>query len=411
MHHSHVISIMKTLRAISSGVGIMLVLALIAITLAPWNASAAVISRPFEISGWIPYWRAATGTADILPRLERFTEVNPFGYNVTPEGRLSDVAVLSQEPWTTLQKEAKAKNVRYIPTVMWSDAEAMHRILSNTASRQLLVRQIVDEVNVNEYDGVDIDFEGKRYETGPYFSKFLQELYKAMGKKWVQCTIETRTPLADRYYGIEQPKDAGQYANDFKVINANCDRVRFMSYDQQTVDQKRASETTEPYGPVADTVWVEKTIKEALKTIPARKIMLGIPTYGYEWEVRTYANNEHTYDLLWSFNPQYGWDLANEYNITPGRNFGGELGFTYFPKDSALSLPRPATPWPFNLVANAASALTTANNSNMTYRMMTWHDSQAIADKVALAKKLGIRGVSVFKIDGGEDPKMWDVLK
>lgn len=377
----------------------------------PTSVSAAVWSKPFEVSGWIPYWRAATGTADVLPHLSQLTEINPFGYTVTKEGRLNDAAVLTQEPWTTLRAEAKKKKVRYIPTVMWSDAEAMHSVLCDAPKRQLLVRMIVDEVKVNDFDGIDIDFEGKKYETKQCFSSFLKELYAAMGDKWVQCTIESRTPIADRYYGTEAPKDAGQYVNDFAVINKNCDRVRFMTYDQQTIDAKREAEVAEPYAPVADTVWVEKAIREAMKTIPARKIVMGIPTYGYEWEVRTYANNEHTYDLLWSFNPQWGIDLAAKYNITPGRNAGGELGFTYFPEGSALSLPRPNISWPFNLVASAASALATSQNTNLSYRMVTWQDSQAIADKVALAKKLGIRGVAVFKMDGGQDPKMWEVLK
>ena len=87
------------------------------------------------------------------------------------------------------------------------------------------------------------------------------------------------------------------------------------------------------------------------------------------------------------------------------------MGFTYFPEGSPLSLPRPNTPWPWNLIASAASALTTTQNTNLSYRLVTWQDSQAIADKVALAKQLGIRGVAVFKFDGGQDPKMWDVLK
>lgn len=377
----------------------------------PSPASAAQWSRPFEISGWIPYWRSATGTADVLPHLSQLTEINPFGYTVTEEGRLSDAAILTQEPWKTLQSEAKKQNVRYIPTVMWSNAEAMHDVLCNAQKRRLLVRMIVDEVNVNGYDGIDIDFEGKKYETRQCFSLFLQELYAAMGNKWVQCTIEARTPIEDRYYGTTVPKDAGQYANDFAVINKNCDRVRFMTYDQQTVDQKREAEVKEPYAPVSDAKWVEKTIREALKSIPARKIVLGIPTYGYEWEVKTYANDEHTYDLLWSFNPQWGLDLAAKYNITPGRNAGGEIGFTYFPEGSGVSLPRPQTPWPGNLIAAAASSLATARNTNLSYRMVTWSDAQAIADKVALAKRLGIRGVAVFKMDGGQDPRMWDVLK
>lgn len=387
--------------------GILLVLA----TSVPSSASAAQWSRPFEISGWIPYWRSATGTTDVLPHLAQLTEINPFGYTVTVEGRLNDAAILSQEPWTTLRAEAKAQNVRYIPSVMWSNPEAMHTVLCDATKRQLLVRIIADEAEVNDFDGIDIDFEGKKYETKQCFSAFLKELYKSMGDKWVQCTIESRTPISDLYYGHDVPKDAGQYVNDFAVINKNCDRVRFMTYDQQTVDQKREAEVKEPYAPVADTQWVEKAIREAMKSIPARKIVLGIPTYGYEWEVKTYANDEHTYDLLWSFNPQWGLDLAAKYNITPGRNAGGEMGFTYFPEGSVLSLPRPNNPWPWNLIATAASALTTAQNTNLSYRLVTWQDSQAIADKVALAKKLGIRGVAVFKFDGGQDPKMWEVLK
>lgn len=377
----------------------------------PAPASAAVWSAPFEISGWIPYWRAATGTQETLAHLSTFKEVNPFGYTVQTDGRLWDAAAISVEPWTTLRAEAKKKNIRYVPTVMWSNADAMHNVLSDPKLRARHIEMIVDEVNANDFDGIDIDYEGKRAETAPYFTLFLKELYKAMGKKWVQCTVESRTPLSDRYHGTTPPPDAGIYANDFVALNKYCDRVRFMTYDQQTIDQKREAEVTEPYGPVSDTVWVEKAIREAMKTIPKNKIIMGIPTYGYEWNVTTYANNEHTYDLLWTFNPQYGWDIAKEQNITPGRNAGGELGFTYFPKGSTLSLPRPQIAWPFNLVATAASALSTSNNSNLSYRMVTWQDSQAIADKIALARKLGIRGVAVFKIDGGQDPKMWDVLK
>ena len=377
----------------------------------PAPASAAVWSSSFEISGWLPYWRAATSTQETLAHLDAFKEINPFGYTVQEDGTLWDAAAISVEPWTTLRAQAKAKNIRYVPTVMWSNADAIHTVLSNPTLRAKHIAMIVDEAKVNDFDGIDIDYEGKYEKTRPYFTLFLKELYKAMGPKWVQCTVESRTPLSDRYFGATPPPDAGKYANDFVALNKYCDRVRFMTYDQQNIDQKREAEVTEPYGPVSDTLWVEKAIREAMKTIPARKIIMGIPTYGYEWNVTTYANNEHMYDLLWTFNPQYGWDLASKYNITPGRNAGGELGFTYFPEGSVLSLPRPQAAWPFNLVASAAAAMTTSGNTNMTYRMVTWQDSEAIADKVALAKKLGIRGVAIFKVDGGQDPAMWDVLK
>lgn len=402
---------MKSTLALAT-VPMLLIGALVA--LFPSPADAAVWSSKFEISGWLPYWRAATSTNETLAHLDTFKEINPFGYTVQEDGRLWDAAAISVEPWTTLRAHAKEKKVRYIPTVMWSNPEAIHNVLSNPTLRAKHIAMIVDEVKANDFDGIDIDYEGKYEKTRPYFSQFLKELYKAMGNKWVQCTVESRTPLADRYYGVERPADAGKYANDFTALAKYCDRVKFMTYDQRNVDLKRASESeafNEPYGPVSDTVWVEKTIREAMKTIPARKIMLGIPTYGYEWDVTAYAGNQFTYDLLWTFNPQYGLDLANEYNVTPSRNLGGEMGFTYLPKSSPFALPRPQNPWPGNLIAAAAAALTTSSNTNLTFRMITWQDSQAIADKVALARKLGIRGVAVFKIDGGEDQGMWDVLK
>lgn len=380
----------------------------------PQLADAAVISKPFEVSGWIPYWRSATGTADILPHLETFTEVNPFGYTVNNDGSLYDASLILFEPWTTLKAQAKEKGVRFIPTVMWSNPDAVHAVLSDPKKRAAHIRQIVDEVVTHDFDGIDIDYEGKYAETAPYFTLFLKELYTAIGNKWVMCTVEARTPLADRYDGEPPPKEAGHYANDFNALNKYCDRVRFMTYDQQTIDAKlgkQAEQNKEVYGPVSDVRWVEKAIREAMKTIPKRKIVLGIPTYGYEWSVTAYANNEYVYDLLWTFNPKYGHDFAALYNITPGRNAGGELGFTYIPTTTAFALPRPEVPWPWNLIATAASALTTANNTNMTFRMMTWSDAPAIAQKVELAKKLGIRGVAVFKIDGGEDQGIWQALK
>ena len=42
---------------------------------------------------------------------------------------------------------------------------------------------------------------------------------------------------------------------------------------------------------------------------------------------------------------------------------------------------------------------------------MWWSDAKAIEDKVKLARKLGVRGVAVFKFDGGQDTGAWNVLR
>ena len=373
---------------------------------APFAASAA----KFEVSGWIPYWREDAGVADTRAHLDQLTEINPFGYIVQPDGTVMDAMGVADEPWKSLIAEAKAKKVRVIPTIMWSDTEAIHRILGNQKSR-IKLEDDITALAVNEgFDGVDIDFEGKLAEDKNNFSTFLRGLYQRMGKKWVMCTIESRTPISSRYLGVP-PKDATVYANDFVQINKYCDRVRFMTYDQETIDQQlNKAALSAPYIPVADVKWVEKAIREAMKTIPKHKIVIGAATYGYEYEVTPLTESGYRYKKLWAFNPRYATDIATQLGLKPQRNLAGEMSFSYIPQIQVAS-PSEAgatTPVPAPLVSSSPAAVALATAS---FNMLWWSDATAIKQKVDLAKKLGVRGVAVFKFDGGEDPKMWEFLK
>ena len=354
--------------------------------LALWPAhSFAALSAPFEISGWIPYWRSATGTAEFLTHIDTFKEINPFAYTVKNDGSLSDQMALNAAPWPSLIQLAHLKQIRVIPTVMWSDGAAIDKVLRNPELRAYHIQNIVSMVKSGGFDGVDIDYEAKLAKTQPYFTLFLKQLYAAMGKSWVECTIEARTPADSRSNTTpDNPKD---YANDYKALNSYCDRVRVMAYDQASVDQKLTTTVTGPYIPVADPKWVDKVLTLAEKDILKKKLMLGVATYGYEYKV-TPLSSGYAYDLQWAFNPKYATDLASSLNLTPQRNASGELSFTYKP------------------LGNTAGAVL-----DSSFNMLWWSDASAIADKVALAKAHGLRGVSVFKIDGGADPNVWSVLK
>ncbi len=358
----------------------------------PIFSHAAVISKPFEVSGWIPYWRTASGTGEAVQHLDAFTEVNPFVYTVKSDGTLYDNGNMASSSWKTLQADAKLRGIRFIPTTMSGSGENIDAVLRSPTLRKAHINSIVSTVYANNFDGIDIDYEAKLPSTAPYFSIFLRDLYKAMGNKWVQCTIEARTPpdsASNDRGGIPVSTD------DYSVLNKYCDRIRIMTYDQRVVDKKLSSNATGPYMPVADPIWVEKVISYALQYFPKKKVTLGIATYGYEYEV-TQLSSGYNYKYLWAFNPKYAINLAAEQGLTPQRNSAGELSLTYRSNNSTTQ-PQPA---------NALLALT-----DQSFHLLWWSDAQAIKDKVDLAKRLGIRGVSIFKIDGGADPGMWNVLQ
>jgi spore germination protein YaaH len=322
------------------------------------------------------------------------------------------------DPWTTLVTVARQNNVKIIPTVMWSNGDAIDAVLSDDAARQNHIEQIITLIEDNNFDGVDIDYEGKYARTKDSFSKFLKELKGRLGSRILSCTIEARTPLADLYDGDPPADVIGKYANDFVQINKYCDRVQLMTYDQETADvslNKAASSS--PYIPVSDPRWVQKVIALTSKEIAKSKLAIGVATYGYEWEVTPLQESGFRYDLQWAFNPAYATEIENKFGVRAVRNMAGELSIAYL---SSLE-PNPAPP------SDETTATTASNNPSAasetiqstgdtppsiapSFNILWWSDAEAVRQKVAQATSLGVRGIAIFKLDGGEDPNLWSVL-
>lgn len=373
----------------------------------PWKGA-------FEYSGWVPGWRAASGTLDVMPHLKQLQSVMPFGYKVSNDGHLIDDAKINQEPWPTFIAEARKNKVRVIPTVVWGSGPAIHAVLSDTKKRIALEDEIAAVVKQNNFDGIDIDFEAKQDKTRDYFSTFLKGLSQRLGEKWMYCTVEARMPLIDRYLpGETIPPDATEFANDYNAMNKYCDRVEIMAYDQGTVNKRLNIARQAPYAPVADPGWVEDIVQLAAQNIAKSKLVLGVPAYGYEYLV-TPVNGSYRYNVLWAFNPDYAAKIAAKLGVTPVRTSANELGFTYDPKVLKALAP---TGNDSTQTQQQEEVSTTVQNSgsqiqtNQPFNFMTWSDAVAIKDKVDLAKKMGLRGVAVFSMGGAEDQGMWDVLK
>ncbi|HEX2792686.1 MAG TPA: glycosyl hydrolase family 18 protein [Candidatus Paceibacterota bacterium] len=380
------------------------------------NFAPLTHAAPFEVSGWIPYWQAKKGAADARKNIKAFTELNPFTYSVLSTGAIRDNADMKASYWKSLVRAADKNNVAIVPTLMWSDGNAIHRTLSNPQLRAAHIKEIVKLVEDGKYDGIDIDYEGKLAETKDYFSLFLTELKVALKGKELSCTIEARTPVPDRYT-TAPPATAYMFANDYPSIGRACDSVKLMTYDQQTADQKLNALRTGPYFPVADTLWTEKVVNLAAQDIPKSKISIGVATYGRELAVTVTPQGKYSYKNLWSFNPGYADEVEDDYDIAPARNAWGEMSLAFVDREtkgvSQRTLIKKApkgTPEGLQ-VAYGAREYAKETGQPVTFNLLSWSDAGALSGHIALAKRLGVAGVAIFKIDGGEDKGTWRALR
>ena len=188
-----------------------------------------------------------------------------------------------------------------------------------------------------------------------------------------------------------------------------------MAYDQGTIDQRLNAARSAPYAPVADPGWVENLVRLAAQTIDRKKLIIGVATYGYEYKVTPIPGNGFQYSRLWAFNPKYATDIATKLGITPHRTSANEVGFNYDPAtladvspsgDESTATQQTGTP-STTVAQNQGSQV----NTSQPFNYLTWSDAKAIADKVTLARTLGVRGIAVFSLGGAQSPGMWEVLK
>lgn len=344
------------------------------------SGEAFAATTPLSVAVWMPYWKKASGTPEMLMHLNSAKEISPFAYEVEDDGTIGDSMKLAALPWTDLIATATSKKIKIIPSILWIHGDAIHATLSATTSRKAHVDDILSMVSRNNFDGIDIDYENKKVETRYYFSRFIRELAAGLHEKnkILVCTIEPRTPLSSLYKVL--PKHPIERANDYVIINKYCDEVRLMTYDQSTADIVLNASKGDGvfYAPVADIDWVKKVVAETTKTISKKKLMLGVATYGYEYSVDT-TGDEPIYTRLRAVSHPDALALAQLVGAKTMRNVSGEISFAYTKEGKP--------------------------------RFVTWSDATAIAKKVKLAKTLGLRGVAIFKVDGMADPAMWGVLK
>jgi spore germination protein len=369
-------------------------------------AKTTVATSKFYYGAWVPYWTSTAGEQQIAVNLDSLNEVSPFSYEIIAPGTIKDDLGISTGVWNGWLSAVRSGGIKVIPTIAWFDTNGIYNLLSNASGRQAEETNIAQLAVANSFDGIDIDFEAMSPATRPYFSLFIEGLSQrlhAQGKV-LTCSVVPRTPPSSIYVTV--PANLS-YAENYPVLNQYCDEVRLEAYDQGTVDLKldatKGNGTL--YAPVADPDWVTKVVQYAVQYINPKKIMLGIPTYGYEYEV-SWANGETTYQEVRAWDFFGAMDRADSLGISPTRDNAGELSFTFTSSTYIAEPPDLVSTVP----SSEPSILDTIDPNASTTFFVSFPDATSELQKVALAKQYGLRGVMFFKADGDIDPAIWSAL-
>ncbi len=181
----------------------------------------------------------------------------------------------------------------------WNAAgrDEIHELLSSPDNRQ----QLIDNLRVHAaefgYDGINIDFEGIPSQDRDNFSIFTSELTRALHEDNLTVSVAAPAKVAGSTW------HAGF---DYKVVGQAVDYLIIMAYDYSASTP----------GPSAPINWVEKVTSYAVSCVPRDKIILGLGTYGRDWNLergtRTVVYQETIDELLNSSYPRVmGFDRVS----------------------------------------------------------------------------------------------------
>lgn len=203
---------------------------------------------------------------DIIKTLSNTGEVldvvSPTYFDLTSDGNLK----ITEQFYPDTIKQMKDKGFRVVPFLSnhW-DRNVGKAALKN---KDILIKEIVDTINVYNLDGINVDIENLTVEDREDFTLFVKQLRESLPKE-----KEVSVAVAANPHGYT----GGWYGSfDYSKLAQYADYLMIMSYDEHY-------DTGDP-GPVSSIGFVEDSIKYALKHAPPSKLVLGLPFYGRYWK-------------------------------------------------------------------------------------------------------------------------------
>lgn len=225
-------------------------------------------SRSISVSGYAYPFISPWVLEQTLPYL---SELPIFSYGFTYEGEL--IAPLWDDEWMIREAERFGVQPILVLTPFGPDGKfnnsLINSVVNNLSYQENLIQNLLTVMGGKGYQGLDIDFEYILATDRDAFTEFVRRTAEVMRSNGYHTSVALAPKTsADQTGLLYEGKDYG-------ALGAVADHVLLMTYEWGYT-----------YGPpmaVAPINQVRRVVEYALTEIPAEKIDLGIPNYGYDW--------------------------------------------------------------------------------------------------------------------------------
>ena len=346
------------------------------------------------LTGWIPYYAMKTALPSAVANGDLIKEVMPFWYTLKGATKITDLYtpsnpnVAMSTPLTTMRDSG----FQIIPTITDGTGNlVLAKLLSDPVTMTQVVTTITNLVVANNFDGIDLDFEGFAFSDGTAswpatriaWDAFIAQLSASLHNLGKLLSVTTPV-LFDPATGKK-----GYYVYDWATIAPLIDRLRIMTYDYSISSP----------GPIGPITWAEQSVSYAVSVVPASKVYLGVPGYGRDWVTKvngvcpsSVAGVIYPGANAAVFFMHDAADLAANYGATPTYNNAfAEATFSYQKVYSGA----------------ASSGLQTSCTASRT----AWYENaQSYAARAQLVAKYRLGGITAWTL-GMEDPSATDAVR
>jgi spore germination protein YaaH len=268
-------SIMKSMAQSYSGAQSSIVLP--PATAPPAPAPPSLIDspslRPHEIFGFAPYWALPEASGFNVAEL---TTLAYFSIDVNRNATLAE----NGSGWVGYQSQALADLVtrahdagdRVVLTITCVDQSALDALAADPTAGSSLGTALAPLVAAKNLDGVNIDFEGNGSKDQTGLDRLVAALSATLHQAnphW-QVTMDT--------YASSAGDPAGFY--DIAGLAPSVDAFFVMAYD---MNNRAVPTPTAPLTGPGPGFTDVKALEEYTAVVPASKVILGVPYYGYDW--------------------------------------------------------------------------------------------------------------------------------